>query len=520
MGVFAGFALYLVVLAVLALRASRTAGQSDAEYYLAGRSLGPWIVALSAVASGRSAWLLIGMTGLAWHYGVAAVWFLPGYVVAELLLFVGPGRRLRRMTGAAGDVTVGDFFASRFPAWQRSLRLVFAGAVIAFLTAYVSSQLVAGATGMARAFHLGGALGGTRAGQTAGLWATAAVVLAYVVAGGFRAVSWTDVAQVAFMLLALIVLPVTAILHNGGLGPLLDKLASEHSLSPWSAGGPLVVSGLAVGLGSPGNPHILVRYMSVDDERKLIRSALVGTTWNVLMGWGALWIGLAARQATGGFAIVGGRPQGWLHGEFIAKQANIFPAMGEAFLHPLLFGLVMAALLAAIMSTIDSQVLVVASAITRDLRRALGRRPLPDRRAALLGRLTSAALIGGAGILAQLALADQGTSTGVISGLVNQLVLFAWGGLGAAFGPALLLSLYRRRMDGLACLAAMLTGGITACVWKGIVAPAPKSGLFARVWPWISYELTVAFPLALLAGWLVSLRGPKKGLPDLPRPAD
>jgi len=505
MWIVLGFGLYLVLLAALALRASRTAGNSEAEYYLAGKSLGPWIVALSAVASGRSAWLLLGMSGLAWHYGVAAVWFLPGYILAELFLFVGPGRRLRRATGESGDVTVGDYFASRFPEWQRSLRIVFAVAVTVFLTAYVSSQLVAGAKGMDRAFHLGDAMGGA-GGQAAGLWATAAVVLAYVVAGGFKAVSWTDAAQVGFMLFALVVLPVTAILHNGGLGPLLDKLAAEGSLSPFAAGGALVVTGLAVGLGSPGNPHILVRYMSVNDERKLTRAALVGTVWNVLMGWGALWIGLAARQATSGFAVVQGQPRGVLLGEVVTAKTteNIFPALGEAYLHPLLFGVVMAALLAAIMSTIDSQVLVVASALTRDLRRAFGKAPLADRAAATAGRITSAALIVAAGLLAQLSLAQGTLRTGVISGLVNQLVLFAWGGLGAAFGPALLLSLYRRRMTGGACLAAMLTGGITACLWKGVLGPASKPDWLKPVWPWISYELTVSFPLALLAGWIFS----------------
>jgi Na+/proline symporter len=172
--------------------------------------------------------------------------------------------------------------------------------------------------------------------------------------------------------------------------------------------------------------------------------------------------------------------------------------MGEHFLHPMIFGLVMAALLAAIMSTIDSQVLVVASAITRDLRKARRKPPLPDRQAAWIGRVTSAALIVVAGGLAQYSLATAGGKhPGVISGLVNQLVLFAWGGLGAAFGPALLLSLYSRRMTGGAALAAMLTGGITACVWRGLVKAHLPAGA-----AWISYELTVAFPLALLAGWL------------------
>jgi SSS family solute:Na+ symporter len=486
-----GFGGYLVVLALLAVRAARTAGKSHAEYFLAGRSLGAWVVALSAVASGRSAWLLLGMSFLAYGSGVAAVWFLPGYIVAELLLFVSAGRRLREATGTAGDVTVGDYFASRFPLWSRPLQIVYAITVLVFITPYVGAQLFAGGKGLHAAFD------GLDKGL--GITLTAVIVLAYVVVGGFRAVSWTDVVQVVLMLLALVVLPAVAVFQMGGIGNVLDALG-ERSDPLWK-GWPFVITGLAVGFGSPGNPHILVRYMSVRKSSDLRRAAVVGTTWNVIMGWGALWIGLAAHAHFGAGAVT---------------KETAFPQLAEAFLHPLLFGLVMAALLAAIMSTVDSQVLVAASAISRDLRRAL-RRPVADPRAAAReGRIVSAALILLATVLAYVMLGAEGAAEkGHIAGVINKLVLFAWGGLGAAIGPALLLSLYYRRMNGVAALAAMLTGGITACVWKGLVIPRMKAlDAPPAWWPWISYELTVAFPLALLAGWLVARMSPIARRPD------
>lgn len=469
----AGFIAYLVVLALLAVIAARTAGRSEAEYYLADRKLGAWVVALSAVASGRSAWLLLSMSFQAYVSGLAAVWFLPGYIIAELLMFLYAGPRLRQATGDAGDVTVGDFFASRFPPWARALQVVYVVTVLAFITPYVGAQLVAGGKGVHAAFP------GIDA--ATGISVTALIVLAYVVAGGFKAVSWTDVAQVILMLLALVVLPLVAIVDLGGCGAVLDKLGAMRD--PFWKGGPHVLTGLAIGLGSPGNPHILVRYMSVRDKRYLRRAAVVGTTWNVIMGWGALWIGLAAYA--------------WF-GPGAATKETAFPLLAGEVLHPLVFGLVMAALLAAIMSTVDSQVLVAASAITRDLRRAV-RRPLgSDRASAREGRFVAAGVIALGTAIAYFsylhaAAADQG----IIAGLINKLVLFAWGGLGAAFGPALLLSLYSRRMNGLAALAAMVTGGATACIWKGIVAPHVKG-------TWFAYELTVAFPLALIVGWTVA----------------
>lgn len=482
-----GFGLYLVVLAALAWRASRTAGESEDEYYLAGRSLGPLVVALSAVASGRSAWLMLGLSGLAYAHGVSAVWFLPGYILAELWLFVGPGRRLRRRTGEKGDVTVGDYLASRFPDRARALQGVFAITMVVFLAAYVAGQLVGGAKAMHQA------LGGGEGSVLVWLAGISVVVLVYVVAGGFRAVSWTDVAQGALMLFALVVLPAAAIVQFGGLratiaalGPLAD---------PLHKGGAWVITGLAVGLGSPGQPHILVRYMSARDESGLRRAALIGTTWNVVMGWGALMIGLAARV---------------YYGNAVPSSDDAFTVLAAGHLPGFLFGLVLAALLAAVMSTVDSQVLVVASALTRDLRRALRRPDLPARRAARIGRIASTCLVLAAMVLGGLSLMAEGDTdhARILTGLVNEWVLFAWGGLGAAIGPPVLLSLYRRHMSGTAALAAMLTGGITACVWRGLVKPAMTAmGPDAPAWwPWVSYELVVAFPLALGVGLIITQR--------------
>ena len=462
----AAFLGYLALVVAVGLLSARFSSAGIGEFFVGGRRMGRFVVALSAVVSGRSAWLLLGVTGMAYARGASAVWAVVGYIVVELLLFVGYAPRLRRFSEAYDCITLPDFFAERFEDRNGLLRLVLVPIVLIFMVSYVAAQFVAGGKAFSASFGIEPA---------AGVALTAAIVLAYTVLGGFLAVSLTDLFQAVFMILALVALPVLAILDRGGLSQVLDELAALDPalVDPGAIGLGALVGFLGIGLGSPGNPHILVRYMSIKDPRQLRAAALIGTFWNVVMAWGALFVGLAGRVY---FPLTEMLPGG--------DTENLYPMLARQHLHPLLLGMVIASIFAAIMSTADSQLLVAASSVVRDFYQKVLRRDrqLAPRRLVLLSRLVVIALVAvalGLGFLAQ--------------DLVFWLVLFAWAGLGAALGPTSILALYWRGTTRAGVLAGLLTGTATTILWRS--EPALSSRL---------YELVPAFVLSLAATWAVS----------------
>jgi SSS family solute:Na+ symporter len=396
----------------------------------------------------------------------------------EAFLFLYYGRRLRRFAGAYDCVTVPDFFAARFgerrdgdgSPGSRLLRLVLVGVILVFMVGYVAAQFVAGGKAFAASFALS---------PTTGIFLTAAIVLGYTVLGGFLAVSLTDLVQALFMIVALVALPFVAVWQAGGLGTVLGQLRALDPglVDPAALGFGAFLGFLGIGLGSPGNPHILARYMSIADAEQLRTSAVVGTVWNVLMGWGALFIGLAGRAY---FPAVESLPG--------ADPETLYPTLAAHLLHPVLFGLVVASIFAAIMSTADSQLLVAASSLVRDLYEKVVRRgrDVPQRRLVFLSRVTVVALVGLA-LLLGLAAED----------LVFWLVLFAWAGLGASLGPTSILALYWRRTTRAGVLAGLVAGTAVTVVWK--LVPALDAAL---------YELLPGFAAGLVATWAVSLMTP------------
>lgn len=490
-GALAAFAGYLALVIGIGVWATRFSSAGVSEFFLGGRRMHRLVVALSAVVSGRSAWLLLGVTGMAYTRGASALWAVAGYTVVELFLFLYYARRLRRFTEAYDCITVPDFFAARLgerpsgehAAGERSagerlapgaaaLRLVLAAVILVFMVAYVAAQFVAGGKAFAAGFGLA---------PTAGVLLTAGIVLAYTVLGGFLAVSLTDLAQAVLMLFALVVLPLLAIAAAGGWGAVAAELAALDPalIDPLALSAGALIGFLGIGLGSPGSPHILARYMSIADAEQLRWSAVVGTAWNVLMAAGAVLTGLAGRVLLPDpAALPAGDPE------------NLYPLLagdllGPLPLGPVLFGLVIASIFAAIMSTADSQLLVAASAVVRDVWEKVARRgcPLPQRRLVLLSRAVVTALVAIALVL--------GLGAGE---LVFWLVLFAWAGLGAALGPTSILALYWRRTTRAGVLAGFLTGTAVTFVWK--LTPALSSLL---------YELIPAFAASLVVTVVVSL---------------
>jgi sodium/proline symporter len=462
----ASFVAYLAVVIGIGVFSARFSSAGVGEFFVGGRKMHRFVVALSAVVSGRSAWLLLGVTGMAYATGATVVWAVTGYIVVELFLFLFYARRIRRFADAHDCVTLPDFFAARFGDRSGVLRSVLVVIILIFMVGYVSAQFVGGGKAFAASFGMS---------ETGGLLLTAAIVLAYTTLGGFLAVSLSDMLQACIMIVALVVVPAIAILDFGGLGPVLAELRAldPSTIDPVALSAGAIIGFLGIGLGSPGNPHIIVRYMSIADADQLRYSAVVGTIWNVVMAWGALFIGLAGRVY---FPLETMLPN--------ADTEQLYPLLASQHLHPVFFGVVVASIFAAIISTADSQLLVAASSVVRDLYEKILRRDraVPQRRLVLLSRLVVMLLVVAAVVFGVLAEA-----------LVFWLVLFAWAGLGAAIGPTSILALFWRRTTKAGVIAGLVTGTAVTFVWE----------LSPKLEPLI-YELIPAFAASLVATVLVT----------------
>lgn len=460
------FVAYLGLVLLIGVLSARFSSAGVSEFFVGGRRMHRFVVALSAVVSGRSAWLLLGVTGMAYSLGASAVWAVTGYIVVEVFLFIFYARRLRYFSDVYDCVTVPDFFASRFGDEDGRLRTVLIAIILIFMVAYVSAQFVGGGKAFAASFGMS---------TTAGVLVTALIVLAYTTLGGFLAVSLSDTVQAGFMIVALVVVPALAIADGGGLGAIVAELSAFDPMyvDPLALSAGAIIGFLGIGLGSPGNPHIIVRYMSIADADQLRASAVVGTIWNVVMAWGALFIGLAGRVY---FPDVAMLPD--------ADTENLYPVLAAQHLHPVAFGVVVASIFSAIMSTADSQLLVAASSVVRDFYEKILRRreEVSQRRLVLYSRAVVALLVIAAlavGLLAE--------------ALVFWLVLFAWAGLGASFGPTSILALYWRRTTRAGVIAGLVTGTAITFVWE--LTPALSERL---------YELIPAFAGGLVATLIVS----------------
>ncbi|UCE88349.1 MAG: sodium/proline symporter PutP [Pseudomonadota bacterium] len=466
------FVVYIAtMLAIGAVAWRRT--RNLADYILGGRTLGRWVTAISAGASDMSGWLLLGLPGYAYAAGFEAGWIALGLLIGTWLNWRLVAARLRRYSELAGDsLTLPEFFEQRFHDTSHVLRVVSALFILLFFLFYTSSGLVAGGKLFNAVFDL------------PYQWAVAVgalTILVYTFLGGFLAVSWTDLFQGLLMALALLLVPVLAILALGGAGATLDGMRTINPalLDPFSDAQGKVLSVLAVasllgwGLGYFGQPHILARFAAIRTPGKVPAARRIAMSWVTLCMGGALLTG---------FAGVGFLTEP-LHGPDTEK---VFIMLVNALLHPVVAGMCLAGILAAIMSTADSQLLVSASALTEDFYKALLRRDASESELVWIGRGAVLALA-----VVALALAWDPDRK------VLDLVAWAWAGFGAAFGPTLLLALFWRRMNRYGALAGIVTGGLTVVIWEQLA-----SGLFDL------YELVPGFALSLLAGTLVSLATP------------
>ncbi|MEM1231260.1 MAG: sodium/proline symporter PutP [Pseudomonadota bacterium] len=472
---FLSLGLYLLLMLAIGVYGYRTASADLADYMLGGRRLHPAVGALSAGASDMSGWMLMGLPGAVFVSGLSAAWIAVGLCIGAYLNYLLVAPRLRIYTAQANDaLTLPDFFAQRFDGGTRTLRVVASVIIVIFFTLYTSSGMVAGGRLFETAFATS---------YSTGLAITASVVVLYTLIGGFLAVSLTDFVQGTIMFCALLLVPIAALIALGGPAELTATLANTEPARSSLMGaltGIGLLSALAWGLGYFGQPHIIVRFMAIRSAADMPVARRIGMGWMLVTVIGAVatgLIGYAWHQARGGGPL---------------EPETIFIVLAQVLFHPLIAGFLLAAILAAIMSTISSQLLVSSSSLTEDFYRAFLRRGASDRELVRVGR-SSVLLVAGAASL--LALDPDAT--------ILSLVSNAWAGFGAAFGPLVLLTLYWERLTRGGALAGMLTGAGTVlfCVY----IPVLDGG---RTLSDELYEIVPGFLLALIASLAVSLAQP------------
>lgn len=459
------FAVYLLAMLGLGLVAYRMTNNLS-DYILGGRGLGPGVTALSAGASDMSGWLLLGLPGALFAAGMNQIWIAIGLTVGAWLNWQIVAPRLRVYTEEAGDaLTLPDFLENRFRDNTRLLRVLSAVVILIFFTFYTSSGMVAGAKLFEATFGLS---------YTAALWIGAVVIISYTFLGGFLAVSWTDFVQGLLMFTALIVVPIVTIAEVGSWEGVVSAAYAKDSgfvdaFHDMTLLG--IVSLAAWGLGYFGQPHILARFMAVRRVGDVPLARAIGMTWMVVSLFGAIFTGFVAIAYFGN--------------ESVADPEQVFILLSQVLFNPLVSGILLAAILAAVMSTIDSQLLVSSSAITEDFYKQILRKEASQKELVWIGRISVLVIA----LIAILLATDQESS-------VLALVSYAWAGFGAAFGPIVLLSLTWRRLSRNGALFGMITGAVTVVVWK-----AQEGGLFDV------YEILPGFIACTVVAVLVSLLG-------------
>ena len=435
---FTAYLLLMVVIGFVAWRRTRTFD----DYILGGRSLGPYVTALAAGASDMSGWLMMGLPGALYLTGASEGWIAVGLIIGAWFNWRFVAGPLRVYTERANNaLTLPDYFTHRFEDRSKLLRILSALVILVFFAIYCASGIVAGA----RLFE---SMFGLPYGQ-AMLWG-ALVTIAYTFIGGFLAVSWTDTVQASLMIFALLLVPSFAI---AGVGGPAASLALIEQVDParlaWIGAGGLVavVSALAWGLGYFGQPHVLARFMAADDLATIPRARRIAMTWMVACLAGAVATGLA------GIAWFAQHPE--LAGPVDANPERVFIALAEHLFNPWIAGIVLSAILAAIMSTLSAQLLVCSSALTEDFYRGFVRPKAGHRELVWFGR----AMVLAVALLAIWIARDPDSR-------VLGLVSYAWAGFGAAFGPVVLLSVFWQRMTRNGALAGMLAGAATVLLWK------------------------------------------------------
>ncbi|MBD5152641.1 MAG: sodium/proline symporter [Oscillibacter sp.] len=480
-------AIYLIAMIGIGLFFNRTSGSSSSDFYLGGRRLGPVVTAMSAEASDMSSYLLMGLPGLAYLCGVAEVgWTVIGLAVGTYLNWLIVAKRLRRYSASLGAITIPDFFSRRYGDKRHVLSCIAAVIILVFFVPYTASGFKAVGTLfnslLGVDYHVAMIVG-------------ALVIIGYTVLGGFLAVSTTDLVQSVIMSIALIAVILFGVREAGGWSAVAENAAAlpgylnltqGYDAAAGQAGsfGFLsIVSTLAWGLGYFGMPHILLRFMAIEDEEKLKTSRRIASVWVVISMFVAIVIGIVGYSVS----VAGKIPLFTTSADsetVVVQLSNLMSQSGIVF--AVMAGVILAGILAATMSTADSQLLTAASSVSQDLMREFFGVKMSEKASMLAARGTVAVIAVVGVILAW----DPSSS-------VFRVVSFAWAGFGAAFGPVMLFALFWKRSNRQGALAGMVVGGTMVFIWKYLIAPMGGA--------WAIYELLPAFIAASIAIVAVSL---------------
>ena len=478
------FLLYFLVIIAIGIYYTRFSSAGLSEFFLGGRKLSGFVAAVSAVVSGRSAWLLLIFTGQAYIMGLSAIWGVAGYTVIEFFLFYYYAPRLRKYSEEHHCITIPDYFSSRFEDKNGHLRLVISVIILLFLLSNISVLFISGGEVF---FSLIGI------NYNSGLVITGLIILAYTFTGGFLAVSYTDIFQALLLMIVLISLPILGIAElvgfwefgkvgnpgfreSVGLQELIVSIKNSEGafFNPLAFGIGSMIGLLSIGLGSAGNPQILLRYMAVRDQSQLKKAAWIGISFNIILALGALMTGFVARAYFPALDMLPGSDPG-----------NAYISLANEILPKAFTGIFLAAVFSSIMSTVDSQLLVATSSVVRDIyeKLILRNKDVSQKRLVLLSRIMLVILVYVAILIGRYA--EESTI---------YVAMFSWAGLGAALGPTSIQALFRPQTTKTGVMAGIVSGLIIVIIWRNI------PGLSEYL-----YELVPGFLMAWVVTWWVSL---------------
>ncbi len=478
-GAFIGYFVFVLLIGLYFYKRS----SNISDYMLGGRGLNPAVAALSAQASDMSGWLLMGLPGAIYLSGMSEVWIGVGLAVGAYCSWLIVAERLRRYSYFAGNsITVPQFFENRFRDEKGLLRFISSAVILVFFTFYVVSGFVAGGNVFQAVFP--------GIDYLTGMLICAVVIIVYTFLGGFKAVCWTDFFQGMLMLVAIFLVPMAAMGQLGGPAEAME-IANNFApgfLDPTTSldGTPIspiaIISNLAWGLGYLGMPHIIIRYMAIKEPRKIKVSRRIATGWIIFALAGAILVGISARAYLGDMFTDA------------AGAQTVFLVMAGDLFVPVIAGIMLSAILAAVMSTADSQLLVASSAITADIYGKVAKNKPSEKKLMWIGRVGVIVIALIAAFLAR----DPETS-------IMSVVSFAWAGFGSAFGPVIVLALFWKRTTKYGALFGMATGFVVSILWNQLFAAS--TGL---------YELVPGFLLGLIVCIIVSLidKQPSKEIQD------
>lgn len=426
---------------------------SDKDYFLGGKSMGPWVSAMSAQASDMSAWLLMGLPGSILAFGLGQAWIGIGLAIGTALNWILVAKRLRRFSEAAGDaITVPQYFSGRFATKGKALQVTCAVVFLVCFTLYVASAFVAGTNVFTSLFDIDKR------------WAMiifAAILIIYTFLGGYKAVCWTDFFQGMLMLAAVLIIPIVIVITKDLDFALLDSVITAKDGTEYAFTGNLftappaeIISGLAWGLGYFGMPHILVRFMAIKDPSMVKKSSIVAIVWVVLALTAVIFIAVFGRILVGEELLTDG------------QQSLIFVRLSRLMFPAVISGLLLSAIIAASMSTADSQLLVASSSFTSDIYKPIIRKNASNKEVLWVGRGVVVLI----SVIAYFIASSEGEGAQAIMNLVEN----AWAGFGSSFGAVILLSLFWRRFTYKGALAGVISGAVTDVLWLIFLSGPPE----------------------------------------------